>query len=261
VTPARRQIPELLQKGMKMSTRTSTKGRVWLGALIVMAGLGLAVASTTAGPADPAQAKPNKYIGSNKCKSCHANKENGDQHGTWLASKHAKAFTELASDAAKKAAADKGIADPQTADACIKCHTTGHGLPKENFDKAFDIKLGVQCETCHGPGEKHMKARFAAAAALEEGKEAPKYTATPEGEIILSPKEEACRACHNKDSPTYKPFCFPARSASLRHLLTNKPRTPEQLKELKACGCGDKCSTAGHECTAECAVPDPKVNK
>ncbi len=69
MTPARRQIPELLQKGMKMSTRTSTKGRVWLGALIVMAGLGLAVASTTAGPADPAQAKPNKYIGSNKCQS------------------------------------------------------------------------------------------------------------------------------------------------------------------------------------------------
>lgn len=245
-----------------MNVRSSSKGRVWIGMLFVLAGVGMAVAAAGTGPsADPLQGKPNKYIGANKCKSCHANKENGDQHGAWLQSKHAKAFEALGSDAAKKVGADKGVADPQTADACVKCHTTAFGQPKELFDKAFDIKLGVQCETCHGPGEKHMKARFAAAAALEEGKEAPAYTATPEGEIIVSPKEETCRACHNKDSPTYKPFCFAARTAAQRHILTKKPRTPEQLKELKACGCGDKCSTAGHECTDKCAVPDPKFNK
>lgn len=244
-----------------MSVRTSSKGRAWLGALVVMAGLGLAVASTSTGPsADPAQAKPNKYIGANKCKSCHANKENGDQHGAWLSSKHAKAFETLASEAAKKAAGDKGIADAQTAEGCVKCHTTGFGLPKENFDKAFDAKLGVQCESCHGPGEKHMKARFAAAAALEEGKEPPKFTQVPDGEIITSPKEDVCRACHNKDSPTYKPFCFAQRTAAQRHILLNKPRTPEQLKELKACGCGDKCS-CNDKCGDGCAVPDPKINK
>src|SRR5262245_49754466 len=63
----------------------------------------------------------NKYIGADKCKSCHGNAESGDQYGHWKAMKHAHAFATLASDEAKKLGAQKGIADPQKSDECVRC--------------------------------------------------------------------------------------------------------------------------------------------
>ena len=43
-----------------------------------------------------------KYAGHKKCKSCHKKTDIGNQYGTWLDSKHAKAFETLASDQAKE---------------------------------------------------------------------------------------------------------------------------------------------------------------
>ena len=105
-----------------------------------------------------------KYIGADKCKTCHSVEANGDQFGHWSKTEHAKAFTVLASDAAKKIATEKGIADAQTSDQCIKCHITASGAPAEMLKAKADKLQGVQCEVCHGPGEKHMKARLAATA-------------------------------------------------------------------------------------------------
>ena len=84
--------------------------------------------------------------------------------GKWSESGHAKAFEVLASDRAKEVAKEKGIEDPQKADACLKCHVTGHGKPAEEFASGFKAEMGVQCESCHGPGDQHMKDRVKAAA-------------------------------------------------------------------------------------------------
>ena len=189
-----------------------------------------------------AAAADNKYIGADKCKSCHGKAETGDQYAHWKTMKHAKAFETLASDAAKKIATEKGIADAQKSDQCVRCHVTAFGVPEAEIKKGFDPAHGVQCETCHGPGEKHMKARFAAAAS---GEQAPGTVQVPAGEIVSVPDEKVCLSCHNADSPTVKAFCFHEFSAKVRHLDPTKKRT---TLDIGKCSC-PKCASG---CPEEC---------
>jgi hypothetical protein len=105
-----------------------------------------------------------KYIGATKCKSCHSSDDAGNQYAKWSGMNHAKAWETLGTDKAKELAKAKGIADPQQSEACLKCHVTGYGLSPDHFKGKWDPKLGVQCESCHGPGDAHMKARMADAA-------------------------------------------------------------------------------------------------
>lgn len=201
--------------------------------------------------------KPNRYIGAAKCMNCHQAKAAGDQWTAWQDAKHSKAFEVLASDEAKRVAKELGIDDPQKSDKCLKCHVTGHGLDKELFKKGFKPEHGVQCETCHGPGEEHLRARFRAAAEapeLPEGEVAP-YIVVPADEIIVSPAREVCYGCHNEKSPSFKSFCYFERVSKIRHLDPRKPRTKEQRAAMLVCGCGDSCACV-HECPDDgCGVP------
>jgi hypothetical protein len=200
--------------------------------------------------------KVNHYIGAAKCKNCHSAADTGDQHGQWTKMKHARAYENLASDAAKKAGAERGVAEPQKDPKCLKCHTTGFGEPEEHFKKGFEIAAGVQCESCHGMGENHMKARMAAAMGGGEGEgfgdEAPAYSALPEGEVVSVPKEATCRACHNAESPTFERFCYYEAREKLRHLNPKKPRAADDEAYL-VCGCGDAC-TCVDKCADTCPV-------
>jgi peroxiredoxin len=84
-----------------------------------------------------------RYVGSDACRSCHP-----AEWETWAKQPHANA---LASLEAKQQA---GNAD------CLRCHTTAWGLPG-GFpagaapDAHADLAR-VGCESCHGPGEKHV---------------------------------------------------------------------------------------------------------
>lgn len=169
----------------------------------------------------------NHYVGSDTCKNCHSQKEKGDQYHVWKASKHAQAYELLATDKAKEAGKKVGVDNPQTDPKCLACHETGYGLPKENFAKTFIEHQGIQCETCHGPGEKHKAARMDAAGKEappadggfgEEEGEAPAVAKVPEGEI-LTPKDEAtCVKCHNEKSPSFKEkFVFADMSKKVEH--------------------------------------------
>ena len=228
--------------------KLSNLGRAQWWAAAAIAVLGAAVIALAPGTqaSQPVQGKPNQFIGAMKCKNCHASAEVGNQFEVWQKMDHAKAFETLASDAAKKIAAEKGIADAQKDEKCLKCHVTAFGVPADQIAKGFDQKYGVQCEACHGPGQAHMKARLAAAAAEPEG--APKtYKAVPETEIVTTPTMQVCLGCHNSGSPTFKSFCFNSYAAKTRHLHPMKPRTDEQKKALEAKGCGDNC-----KCTDGC---------
>ncbi len=147
-----------------------------------------------------------KFIGVQKCGMCHKSEKKGNQLGQWEASKHAKAFETLASPEALKIAKEKGLdVPPQKADACLKCHVTGHGMKAELFEASFKPEQGVQCETCHGAGSgykslKVMKDREASMAA---------------GLII--PDESTCRRCHNEESPNFKGFDFAKAWAEIAH--------------------------------------------
>lgn len=139
---------------------------------------------------------------------CHS-KSRGDQIGIWRASKHAKAFETLAGDEAKAIGAKRGIADPQKAPECLRCHTTGFGQPADRFETSFDVKQGVQCEACHGAGADYkgndtMKSREASVAAG-----------------LVVPDEKTCVTCHNPESPNYKPFDFKTYFEKIAHPKPN----------------------------------------
>jgi hypothetical protein len=223
-----------------------------LSTTVVLGAAGMLLGS---GPAfTQGKEKINHYVGASKCKSCHESEEKGNQYGAWSNQAHAKAFERLASPEAKEVAKKLGIEDPQTSPACLKCHVTAHGLPEEHIKKGFNPKQGVQCESCHGPGEEHQKARMAAVAKGVTGKQE-----IPAGEIVTIAPAATCRGCHSKDSPTYKPFCYYERLEKIRH-LDPQNHTPEELAAKLVCGCGDACK-CDEECTKECPVPKGEAKK
>jgi hypothetical protein len=128
-----------------------------LGALVV-----IAVVALSGAEAAPGAPPVNRYIGVDRCKLCHSAEDRGDQYHVWKNSKHASAYATLATDKAKQQAKAAGVENPQTDPKCITCHETGYGLPEGSFAKSFVAKQGVQCESCHGPGEKHVSERLKA---------------------------------------------------------------------------------------------------
>lgn len=221
-----------------MSRRT--RGRIWFPlATAAFAVAGLAWAQ------DKPAAPPPKYVGANKCKSCHQSKASGNAYGQWQESKHSKTFEVLASPAALELAKAKGIAKPQEDAACLKCHVTGHGERAERFDKTFDPKTGISCETCHGPGSAHASARLKAALGKKPAEGAVEKL--PEGEIIGRPAAETCLTCHNAESPSFKGFCFRERVVAILHLDPRQQHDPAEVAALK-CGCEAPCTCQKSEC-------------
>jgi len=152
----------------------------------------------------PASAE-HSYAGVDSCKMCHKKDEKGNQYGQWEASKHAQAYADLASDKAKEIADAKGIANAQEAAECLKCHVTAYGVDASLLDKKYKVEDGVGCESCHGAGKdyKNMKVMKVRDDAVAAG--------------LVIPTAETCTACHNEESPTYKPFDFEARKAEIAH--------------------------------------------
>lgn len=173
----------------------------WQLTLLGITILGL-VAHTTGWAADaPAHA----FVGAEKCKMCHNSPAKGGQFAKWAASKHAKAFATLGSEEAKKVGAAKGIADPQKAETCLKCHVTGYGAPKEKLTDKYKMEEGVSCEACHGPGGDYWK--------MDVMKDHAKSVAA--GMVV--PSEKTCTGCHNSESPTFKSFDFQTAVAQVAH--------------------------------------------
>lgn len=145
-----------------------------------------------------------KYIGAPKCKMCHMKPAKGEQYNIWLKGPHANAMKTLASEESKKIAAEKGIADPTTDPACIKCHSTVGHIDK-GLVAGIKITEGVSCESCHGPGSMYK------GASVMKNRE----MAMKKGLIL--PTEEVCKMCHNEESPTYKPFNYEEKVAMIAH--------------------------------------------
>jgi hypothetical protein len=149
-----------------------------------------------------------EIIGAPKCKSCHKAKT-GDQWKIWTDSAHAGAFATLASDEARKIAADQGLGDPQQEGACLKCHATRASL---GADAAVSEKAkyadseGVGCESCHGPGSDYRPKKIMTdpQAAIAAG-------------LVMDKTAAACTRCHNEESPTFKGFDFEKRWAEIAH--------------------------------------------
>jgi hypothetical protein len=154
-------------------------------------GLGLMALLVTA---VTGQEKPaHKYVGVSKCaKLCHKSKKQGNQLGLWKERKHSKAYETLLTDEAKAVGKKVGVDAPEKSDKCLKCHATGHGVPAEFLKSGFKIEDGVQCESCHGPGEDYMDKKI-----MKDRKKA-------ESLGLVVGDEKTCLGCHNDTSPTWK---------------------------------------------------------
>lgn len=155
-----------------------------------------------------------QFIGATRCRTCHRKEEDGAQFDKWAASAHASAFTTLASDEAKAIAAEKGIGNPQEADACLKCHVTGHGAPAELLGDKYDKAEGVTCESCHGAGGDYYKK------STMEGIASGEIDGATVGYVTVT--EATCTACHNEESPTFKGFDYDEYVAKIAHPNPNK---------------------------------------
>ncbi|MBI5360396.1 MAG: cytochrome c family protein [Planctomycetes bacterium] len=152
-----------------------------------------------------AEEAKHKYIGSSKCKMCHATDAKGNQYKVWSESKHAKAYDALASEEAKKIGKEKDIADPQKADECLKCHLTEAGVDAALLADGYEKNKGVGCESCHGPGSDYK-----APANMKD-----KAKAKENG--LIEPDEKVCTKCHNDKSPNFKEFKFDEMYKKIAH--------------------------------------------
>jgi hypothetical protein len=154
-----------------------------------------------------------KYVGVSQCGMCHKTEKSGKQFDIWKASKHSQAYVTLTTDNANEIAKKKGLTKPAAkSPECLKCHVAGNGLDAALFDKKFDMKDGVQCEVCHGPGSDYksvtvMKDKAKAiAAGLNISKDDPKL----------------CEKCHNSESPSFKEFNYKEMWAKIKHPIPAK---------------------------------------
>ncbi len=175
-----------------MKTTAWGAGILFGASVLVLAVLGPSGASSH----ECALKRGDKYMGVAKCKSCHSSEKRGNQYGQWEKTKHARAYEVLATEEAKKLAQKEGIEDPQNAPKCLKCHVTAFGVAKEELDSKFDIKMGVQCETCHGAAQKHVRNRL-----MDEDEDDKSLHEKAKKEMPL-PSRDMCRKCHNEESAT-----------------------------------------------------------
>ena len=140
---------------------------------------------------------------------CHKGDKKGNQAEIWAKSKHAEAFAALLSPKALEIGKAKGIAVPSESKECLECHTLGKTVSADVLAKTFDIKDGVQCETCHGAGSAYKSTMKDKAASIAAGMTEFKD---------LAAAEKMCRGCHNEKSPTFKDFKFKERWDLIKHM-------------------------------------------
>jgi hypothetical protein len=111
--------------------------------------------------------------------------------------------------AAKVGGSFKMTEQPQNSAICLQCHGTAVSVPASYRADTFHVEEGVQCERCHGPGEKY---------ATEEVMK-DKNKAMSLG--LIMPTKDICMSCHApKPSHEFmkkKPFDFEAAYSRIKH--------------------------------------------
>jgi hypothetical protein len=142
-----------------------------------------------------------KYVGVKKCRSCHKGERKGLVYEKWLERAHAHAFETL-----KKKGEEK---NPK----CLPCHTTGFDKGGYKIGDPDAAKfVGVQCESCHGPGSVYKKSKIMKnrELALKNG--------------LVNITEETCTRCHDsaKGAPMDSVFDFKKALKAIDHTYRKK---------------------------------------
>ena len=138
----------------------------------------------------------NRYVGAEACAGCHT-----AEAEDWEHSHHAGAFNRLLQQ--------QKHYQPD----CVTCHTTGFGYPT-GFRIGKDVLTHVQCEVCHGPGERHAR--------------------RPEARNIRrTPPPELCQRCHDADQTPDFDVRFPQMLAEVNHTGSHaESHAPAEREEL-----------------------------
>jgi hypothetical protein len=135
-------------------------------------------------PADAA-----KFVGSAACKKCHE-----PAYDVWLKSNHAHALDSLV----KAKHPSKRQFDVE----CVVCHVTGLAFNSGYVDDAKTPHLNnVGCESCHGPGSKHVADHKNVAFQLEMNPwHAPADETEPAKKARQRRISDFCMKCHDADN-------------------------------------------------------------
>jgi len=133
------------------------------------------------------------YVGSARCQSCHA-----AEHAQWAGTAHARALATLEHK-------------DQRAE-CQKCHTTGFG-DKTGWPAGSGSLDGGGCESCHGPGGRHV------AAAAEKRGTILRLADKCDSCVIL----QICGSCHDDANDPGFEFELENKLARIRHAAAAAP--------------------------------------
>jgi hypothetical protein len=155
-----------------------------------------------------------KYVGSERCESCHPDAAKIWQKNLGTADHkigHYYAFETLVK------AENPGLR--QHDGECVKCHVTGFDHPtgyadalRNNDAKMIPKLLGVGCESCHGPGSEHVKdtTERAIHAEMNPGKYAFNIQTQKWDEVPFQARKQkidkACQRCHDIDNDVHWNF-------------------------------------------------------
>lgn len=162
--------------------------------------------------AQDAKEAKHSYIGVKACGMCHKTEKQGEQLKTWEGSAHANAYEALKSEQAVAIAKEKGLEKPaHEASECLKCHVTEYGADAAQLDAKFVANMGVQCESCHGPGSDYKKM------SIMKDREASIQNGMRDISAEDGSAEKLCVTCHNEESPTFKGFKFEEMWKKIAH--------------------------------------------
>lgn len=129
------------------------------------------------------------YVGADRCRACHA-----EEFAAWQRSPHARAFEALSA---------RDRADPR----CLACHTT---VP----DDVSTGLVGVQCESCHGPGRHyavdHVMRDRELRAALQ----------------LATVDAQTCARCHTDSTPALTTFVYEQKLPLIKHWRDKPGQSP-----------------------------------
>jgi len=138
----------------------------------------------------PKQELLGRFVGSEQCKTCHEG-----SYDKWKKTPHSRAYQTLVKLPVPR------VFDPE----CISCHVIGwdtqNFFPYQSGYRSFAATpnlINVGCESCHGPGERHIAAENGTDEALK----------TTIERLITVSKEDAqgdnhphrCQNCHDVDN-------------------------------------------------------------
>jgi hypothetical protein len=143
----------------------------------------------------PGEERMGKFVGTAECKSCHE-----ESYRVWKKSGHAKAWQTLVE-----------LDPPRNFDPeCIACHVVGwapqHYRPFQSgflSEEETPHLIDVGCETCHGPGQKHVEAEMGSDLDVQaEAAKAMVITLEASQQPVSSAisDHQHCMNCHDLDN-------------------------------------------------------------